>query len=173
MAANFVTMQALLAEMMEMTTLVIRDLKPERTARLRQRAVANGRSMEAEARAALQEAVGRVRPRKGSAPLSVRCSSLPVELTCPFRNAGRLLSHRHQHERLRDPPQRAVSSPHATSPSQWRQQAGEFIVAMGAGIFIPSWDHIPCLHEKFQRLPAGKHYGHATRSATTHPDRRP
>jgi antitoxin FitA len=45
-------------------TLVIRDLDPEVKARLRRRAAANGRSMEAEARAALQEAVGSIRPSR-------------------------------------------------------------------------------------------------------------
>jgi plasmid stability protein len=47
-----------------MATLVIRDLDPEVKARLRRRAAANGRSMEAEARAALQEAVGSIRPTR-------------------------------------------------------------------------------------------------------------
>jgi plasmid stability protein len=41
-----------------MATIVIRDLDPDVKARLRRRAADNGRSMEAEARAALQEAVG-------------------------------------------------------------------------------------------------------------------
>jgi plasmid stability protein len=45
-------------------TLVIRDLDPEVKARLRRRAAANGRSTEAEARAALQEAFGIIRPTR-------------------------------------------------------------------------------------------------------------
>jgi antitoxin FitA len=48
-----------------MATLVIRDLDPEVKARLRRRAAENGRSMEAEARVALQEAVGSIRPSRG------------------------------------------------------------------------------------------------------------
>jgi antitoxin FitA len=48
-----------------MATLVIRDLDPEVKARLRKRAAENGRSMEAEARAALAESVGSVRPPRG------------------------------------------------------------------------------------------------------------
>jgi antitoxin FitA len=46
-------------------TLVIRDVDPEVKARLRRRAAENGRSMEAETRAALQEAVGSIRPSRG------------------------------------------------------------------------------------------------------------
>jgi antitoxin FitA len=48
-----------------LATLVIRDLDPEVKARLRRRAAENGRSMEAEARAVLQEAVGSTRPSRG------------------------------------------------------------------------------------------------------------
>lgn len=48
-----------------MATIVIRDLDPEVKARLRRQAAANGRSMEAEARAVLGEAVGSVRPPRG------------------------------------------------------------------------------------------------------------
>jgi plasmid stability protein len=47
-----------------MATLLIRDLDPEVKARLRRQAAANGRSMEAEARAALQDAVGSIRPAR-------------------------------------------------------------------------------------------------------------
>lgn len=45
-----------------MATLVIRGLDPEVKARLQRRAAANGRSMEAEARATLQESVESIRP---------------------------------------------------------------------------------------------------------------
>jgi hypothetical protein len=47
-----------------MATLVIRELDPEVKARLRRRAATNGRSMEAEARVVLQEAVGSIRPSR-------------------------------------------------------------------------------------------------------------
>jgi plasmid stability protein len=72
-----------------MATLVIRDLDPEVKARLRRRAAANGRSMEAEARAALQEAVGSIRPsrRLGTFIREQFAGTGGVELPVPERDS--------------------------------------------------------------------------------------
>jgi plasmid stability protein len=69
--------------------LVIRDLDPEVKARLRRRAAANGRSMEAEARATLQQAVGSIRPsrRLGTFIHEQFAESGGVDLPVPERDS--------------------------------------------------------------------------------------
>jgi antitoxin FitA len=71
-----------------MATLVIRDLDPEVKARLRRRAAQNGRSMEAEARATLQEALGSTRPSSalGTFIHQQFARSDGIELTIPERD---------------------------------------------------------------------------------------
>jgi plasmid stability protein len=70
-------------------TLVIRDLDPEVKARLRRRAAENGRSMEAEARAVLQEAVGSIRPPSGLGTFIHEEFAGPggIELSLPERDS--------------------------------------------------------------------------------------
>ena len=72
-----------------MATLVIRDLDSDVKERLRRRAAANGRSMEAEARAVLQHAVGSIRPssRLGSFIHEQFVESGGVDLPVPERDS--------------------------------------------------------------------------------------
>jgi len=75
-----------------MTTLTIRNVEPAVKEKLRVRAAHNGRSMEAELRAILTEAIGPTRDREPDLAESIRRRFEPfggVELDLPPRLAGR------------------------------------------------------------------------------------
>jgi antitoxin FitA len=76
-----------------MASLSIRHLDPALKEQLRERAASNGRSMEAEARAILKDALATVRPATGAALVeAIRRRFAPlggVELELPARGPGR------------------------------------------------------------------------------------